>query len=170
MTHAHSTANRPSSLARRQFLTAGAASVAAATLAGRRTSAQAPAVAGNAVVVPPPGKRILLSCKLAMIPEREKNEPLAARLRRAAEAGFDGVDLDDAGKFTPEQARAAVQESGVFVHNAINHAHWKRYAHQCREAVRDGRTSQHRALSARVARCRRQRRPDRRRPCRRRHA
>ena len=26
---------------------------------------------------------------------------------------------------TPEQARDAVRQSGVFVHNAINHAHWQ---------------------------------------------
>jgi len=45
-------------------------------------------------------------------------------LRMAADAGFDGVDFDEAGGFTPEQARDAVRASGVFVHNAINHAHW----------------------------------------------
>jgi hexulose-6-phosphate isomerase len=53
-----------------------------------------------------------------------KKLPIADRLRLAAEAGFDGVDFDEAGEFTPEAARQAVQESGVFVHNAINHAHW----------------------------------------------
>ena len=42
----------------------------------------------------------------------------------AGEAGFDGVDFDRAGDFTPEQARDAVRESGVFVHDAINHDHW----------------------------------------------
>ncbi|MGK0188986.1 MAG: L-ribulose-5-phosphate 3-epimerase, partial [Verrucomicrobiales bacterium] len=29
------------------------------------------------------------------------------------------------GSYSPEEAREAVQKSGVFVHNAINHAHWK---------------------------------------------
>ena len=53
-----------------------------------------------------------------------KKLSLVERLKMAAEAGFDGVDFDEAGSFTPEQARAAVQESRVFVHNAINHAHW----------------------------------------------
>jgi hexulose-6-phosphate isomerase len=43
----------------------------------------------------------------------------------AADAGLDGVDLDEAASFTPEQAREAVRQSGVFVHNAINHAHWQ---------------------------------------------
>lgn len=50
---------------------------------------------------------------------------LVERLRMAAEAGFDGVDFDEAGAYTPDQVRAAVRESGVFVHNAINHAHWE---------------------------------------------
>jgi hexulose-6-phosphate isomerase len=52
--------------------------------------------------------------------------PLAARLLLAKEAGFDGVDLDQAALYTPAEARAAVAESGVFVHNAINHAHWQK--------------------------------------------
>jgi L-ribulose-5-phosphate 3-epimerase len=45
-------------------------------------------------------------------------------LNMAKEAGFDGVDFDEAGNFTAQQARDAVRETGVFVHNAINHAHW----------------------------------------------
>jgi hexulose-6-phosphate isomerase len=78
------------------------------------------------IVVPPQGKRILLSCKLGMIAKKidGKDLTLANRLNLAKEAGFDGVDFDEAGSFTPEQVRDAVRESGVFVHNAINHAHW----------------------------------------------
>lgn len=80
-----------------------------------------------AAVAPPAGKRILLSCKLGMIPGEAAGArlPLAARLALAKEAGFDGVDLDQAALYTPAEARAAVAESGVFVHNAINHAHWQ---------------------------------------------
>jgi hexulose-6-phosphate isomerase len=55
-----------------------------------------------------------------------KKLSLAERLGLAAEAGFDGVDFDQAGEHTLEEAYAAVQESGVFVHNAINHAHWSK--------------------------------------------
>jgi hexulose-6-phosphate isomerase len=72
--------------------------------------------------------RYLLSCKLGMITKKGSGGEelsLADRLTLAKQAGFDGVDLDEAGNFTPEQARAAVAESGVFVHNAINHAHWQ---------------------------------------------
>ena len=61
---------------------------------------------------------------------------LAQRLSLAAEAGFDGVDLDQAGGITPEQARAAVAESGVFVHNAINHAHWQQRFTSANESER----------------------------------
>jgi hexulose-6-phosphate isomerase len=62
-----------------------------------------------------------------MIARKAGDKPLslADRLSLAAEAGFDGVDLDQAGEYTPEQARDAVRQSGVFVHNAINHAHWQ---------------------------------------------
>lgn len=61
---------------------------------------------------------------------------LADRLSLAGEAGFDGVDLDEAGSFTPEQARLAVARSGVFVHNAINHAHWQQRFTSADEAER----------------------------------
>jgi hexulose-6-phosphate isomerase len=113
------------SLARRHFLVAGAGSVAAAV------SGVCPADAANTnpagFVSPPAGKRLLLACKLGMIPKEVQGRQLSVveRLRLAGEAGFDGVDFDQAGEYTPEQARDAVRESGVFVHNAINHAHWQ---------------------------------------------
>jgi len=75
--------------------------------------------------LPPMNHRYLLSCKLSMI-KGDGSASLADRLKMAADAGFDGVDFDEAGNVTPEQARAAVAESGVFVHNAINHAHWQK--------------------------------------------
>jgi len=125
---------RTQTIGRRRFLAAGAACAATTGLAaGTRVTSAAPSPQ-TGLVVPPPGKRILLSCKLTMI--KPDTEPLATRLRHAAEAGFDGVDLDDAGKFTPDEARAAVQESGVFVHNAINHAHWQQTLTSADENVR----------------------------------
>lgn len=136
MTKLRPAANRRVSFDRRTFLATGAASVAGAHVFGSAGRAQADAAEPGEIVVPPAGKRILLSCKLTMIKPQSDDEPLAARLRRAAEAGFDGVDLDEAGKFTPEQARAAVQESGVFVHNAINHDHWSKTLTNADAAVR----------------------------------
>jgi L-ribulose-5-phosphate 3-epimerase len=110
-----------SSLNRRSFLAAGAASAVAVT--GLTQAAEA----NNArIITPPAGKRILLATKLSMIAKEANGKKLsiAERLRMAGDAGFDGVDFDEAGSFTPEQARDAVRESGVFVHNAINHDHW----------------------------------------------
>ncbi len=118
-------AERHTSLSRRRFLAAGAASVAGpAAACAAATGAEAEE---TPVVRPPEGKRILLSCKLGMIPREADGKPLtlADRLRLAGEAGFDGVDFDQAGEHTPEEARDAVHRSRVFVHNAINHAHWK---------------------------------------------
>lgn len=113
-----------STLSRRSVLAIGAGAVAAVSGVGAVHAAEK---GGSDIVTPPTGKRILLSCKLGMIEKKRDGKALsiADRLRLAAEAGFDGVDFDEAGDFTPEQARDAVKESGVFVHNAINHAHWQ---------------------------------------------
>lgn len=91
-------------------------------------AAQAPqSHTGAGIVRPPAGKRILVSCKLGMIAKEQNGTPLSLveRLRLAAAAGFDGVDFDEAGSFTEQEARDAVRESGVFVHGAINHDHWQ---------------------------------------------
>lgn len=117
----------PSPVSRRAFvsstLTLGASALAVRTVGAADTPAAGPAEA----VLPPAGKRLLLSCKLGMIADKAGDRKLgvAERLQMAAEAGFDGVDFDDAGSYTPAQAREAVRASGVFVHNAINHAHWE---------------------------------------------
>ena len=110
-------------LPRRHFLAATPALAALATTA-QGADENAPAAAP---IVPRTGRRILLSCKLGMIPGEVAGTPLTLvdRLGLAKEAGFDGVDLDQAALYTPAEARAAVAESGVFVHNAINHAHWQ---------------------------------------------
>ena len=124
-------------LGRRLFLGIGAAAASAASFAG---CAHAEESAGSSakIIVPPPGKRILLSCKLGMITRNEggKNLTLVERLKLAGAAGFDGVDFDEAGAYTPEEARYAVQESGVFVHNAINHEHWGQRLTSANEAER----------------------------------
>lgn len=115
------------SFTRRGFLATGAASVAgAATIA--TDAARGAEAKATSIVRPLEGKRILLSCKLGMITRKvdDKALSLADRLSLAGEAGFDGVDLDQAAEYTPEQARDAVRQSGVFVHNAINHAHWQK--------------------------------------------
>ncbi len=64
---------------------------------------------------------LLFSCKYKMI----KGQNLESRLELSRTAGFDGVDFDDAASVTPDELRRAVETTGVFVHNVINHAHWK---------------------------------------------
>ncbi len=114
-----------SSTNRRVFMASGAVAVAAASSVGSSIQAIA-ADMPLPLVVPPAGKRILLSCKLGMIAKEEagKKLTLVERLKIAGAAGFDGVDFDEAGSFTVDQAKAAVQEARVFAHNAINHDHW----------------------------------------------
>ena len=92
----------------------------------------------SGIVRPPEGKTILLSCKLGMITREQDGKPLSLtdRLRLAGDAGFDGVDLDQAADYTPAQAREAVTQSGVFVHNAINHAHWSQRLTSSEESER----------------------------------
>jgi L-ribulose-5-phosphate 3-epimerase len=118
-----------SSVPRRNFLGMSAATLAAAAVCQGNASAVATSAAPvlDATVAPPAGKRILLSCKLGMIATEVEGKKLSLteRLKMAGQAGFDGVDFDEAGNFTVEQARAAVLESGVFCHNAINHQHWE---------------------------------------------
>ena len=113
------------SISRLSLLAMGTGAVAA-TVSGCSVVSRAANASSSAIVSPPVGKKILLSCKLGMISKEVggKKLPIADRLSLAKEAGFDGVDFDQAGEFTPEQVRIAVRESGVFVHNAINHAHW----------------------------------------------
>ncbi|XZE43846.1 sugar phosphate isomerase/epimerase family protein [Pirellulaceae bacterium SH467] len=125
----NSGASDRSGLRRRGFLGAAAAATAWVAAPGRGAAvAQGVTLAEiPKTIVPPEGKQVLLSCKLGMIAKKAggKELSLVERLRMAAEAGFDGVDFDEAGAYTVEQAKAAVWESGVFCHNAINHAHWQ---------------------------------------------
>ena len=123
---------------RRRFLATGAAALAAVSLRSGTTQA-ADAAPATGIVRPPAGKRLLLACKLGMLAQEVDGRKLTLveRLRMAGEAGFDGVDFDQAGDYTPEQARDAVRESGVFVHNAINHAHWSQRLTSAKAEERD---------------------------------
>lgn len=128
---------RSAALGRRHFLGLGAVAASSLGLANSVSAQDAkPEVAK--IIVPPNGKRILLSCKLGMIAKKEgeKTLTLTERLQLAGAAGFDGVDFDEAGAYTVEQARQAVAESGVFVHNAINHEHWGQRLTSANEAER----------------------------------
>lgn len=111
---------------RRRFLSTSAVALPlAAAMPSLHAQAGAAPAAGS-VVLPRGSRPVLLSCKMGMIARESAGKKLSIveRLKMAAEAGFDGVDYDEAGEVTPEQVRDAVRESGVFVHNAINHTHW----------------------------------------------
>jgi len=138
MTRSDSTETQNAALSRRGFLATGAAAVAAGTAITTSASAEE-TPQPKPIVRPPQGKRILLSCKLGMIANQldGKSLSLAERLSLAGQAGFDGVDLDQAAGYTPEESRQAVEESGVFVHNAINHAHWSDRLTSEDQAVRE---------------------------------
>jgi hexulose-6-phosphate isomerase len=131
-----STTGNRDQLHRRRFLSLGAASLAGSTLAA--SNARSQDTTNETVVRPPENKRLLLSCKLGMITKKLQGKALslADRLSLAGEAGFDGVDLDQAGNHTPEEARDAVRKSRVFVHNAINHAHWQQRLTSSKEEER----------------------------------
>ena len=111
---------------RRQLL-ASLAAIPSAALATRFSvaadpPATKPAIA-DACLPPPPetDRTLLFSCKYGMT----KGPTLEARLAAAREAGMDGVDFDAAASVTPEELRQAAAATGVFIHNAINHAHWQ---------------------------------------------
>jgi len=119
------------SINRRRFISALPATAVAPFVAS--TVARAEAVPASAIVLPPnPEQGILFSCKSGML---QGNTPVE-KLRLAKEAGYDGVDYDQAASVTPEQLREAVQETGMFVHNAINHDHWKMTLTSADEAKR----------------------------------
>lgn len=122
----------PSLAPRRSFLATSAAALGAAATAmwtsPNAAAQEQPQPKSTPVIAPPEGKRILLSCKLSMIKGDVDGKPISLvdRLLMAKQAGFDGVDFDEAGRFTVDEARSAVQTSGVFCHNAINHDHWNK--------------------------------------------
>jgi L-ribulose-5-phosphate 3-epimerase len=107
---------------RRDLISAGVLATATAAVArGQPAAPAAPAAAAGPLPLPPvPERGLLFSCKYGMT----KGASLEARLSAAREAGMDGVDFDDAASVTPEQLREASRSTGVFIHNAINHAHW----------------------------------------------
>ena len=127
---------KPQTISRRKLLAAGSATIVSSCAV---SAAEGDEKKASKIVRPPEGKGILLSVKLGMITKKAagKTLTLTERLQMAGEAGLDGVDFDEAGAHTEEAARKAVDESGVFVHNAINHAHWGKRLTSPNEADRD---------------------------------
>jgi len=101
---------------------------AAASRADDSAGAVAEPAAGGLPVPPRPEQGILFSCKYTMT----RGPSLAS----ARDAGMDGVDFDAAGSVTPEQLREAAAKTGIFIHGAINHGHWKQTLSSADPAVR----------------------------------
>ena len=103
---------------RRHFLTTLGGITAAGALSANAETTAAPA--GKPIPEPARISNILFSCKYGMT----KGKTIEERFESAKKAGFDGIDFDHAGKYTAEQVRNASYQTGLFVHNAINHGHW----------------------------------------------
>jgi hexulose-6-phosphate isomerase len=120
-------------LSRRLFLSAAASTAVGATLFAGEDSVPDGGGCPASVPLPPlPDHGLLFSCKYGMT----KGSSLEQRLAAAREAGMDGVDFDAAASVTPAQLRSASCATGVFIHNAINHDHWKQTLTSPDEATR----------------------------------
>jgi L-ribulose-5-phosphate 3-epimerase len=110
---------QPVRITRRDLLASTAALAAAGLAAGDPGSS----LARDIGVLDPPASSsgLWFSCKYGMT----QGDTLEQRLAAARDAGLDGVDFDAAAGVTPEQLRAAARSTGVFIHNAINHDHWR---------------------------------------------
>ncbi len=118
---------------RRDLLAATTAGLTAALPAWGQEAAAAPQPATLPLPLPPhPEQGLLFSCKYSMT----KGGTLEERLASAREAGMDGVDFDDAAAVTPEGLREAAANTGVFIHDAINHGHWQTRLSSPDEAMR----------------------------------
>ena len=128
-------------MTRRDFIRSSSAALPLVALPGAGLLAQDKAPGGQPAPVPLPrsSRPVLLSCKMGMIARDVGGKKLgiADRLRMALEAGFDGVDFDEAGGVTAAEVHDASRETGVFVHNAINHTHWGVRLTDPKQEVRD---------------------------------
>ena len=107
--------------------------LAATIAAGAALPAAADDAAAPQPALPPqPERGLLFSCKYTMT----TGASLAERLASARDAGMDGVDFDLAATVTPEGLREAAARAGVFIHDAIDHAHWQKTLTSADAAVR----------------------------------
>lgn len=104
---------------RRNFLSTTALTVGA--LSSQIHAAEPNPSRPSKVLLPKQISPILFSCKYSMT----QGKTIEERLESCKQAGFDGIDFDKAGDYSIEEIRQAAHNTGVFIHNAINHTHWK---------------------------------------------
>jgi hexulose-6-phosphate isomerase len=108
-------------LDRRTFLSATAASLWAPSL---------PAAAPPA----PRARKIKRAVKLYMV---EGNEPLADKMRRVKDLGFDGIELDSPNQFAPGEVVKAIAAAGLPVHGVVDSVHWNKPLSHADASVRE---------------------------------
>jgi len=109
-------------LSRRTFALASAASLAGTTLA--------PLSAGLAADPSPRWKKAV---KIGMV---RPGQTLLEKFQLLKELGFDGVELDSPSAVTVEEARAAMEVTGIVVPGVVDSVHWNQRLSDPREEVR----------------------------------
>ena len=102
---------------RRHFLAAAAALGAAATAGGSRASAQH---SGSPLQHSTQPRRLLKTLKIGMV---KAEGGLAEKFKVAKAAGYDGIELDSPG-FDVDEARRAIDQSGLPVDGTVCSTHW----------------------------------------------
>lgn len=108
-------------IGRRSFVgmaLAGAAGLAAAMPSERPKTARARTPEPDA-----PGLRIRTAVKIGMI---GVGETLAEKFAAAADAGFDGVELDSPGPHRHDEILEAKERTGIETHGVVLSTHWSR--------------------------------------------
>lgn len=106
---------------RRSFVGITLASAAALAAGAPHTSLSSPALRQKPAV--PPENRIRLAVKIGMI---QPGQTLTEKLTVAAEAGFEGVELDSPGPYKAEEVLAAAAATGVVIHGVVLSTHWSK--------------------------------------------
>lgn len=128
----------PPPLTRRTFLALTAAIAAAGSHAMAQTQPASNTTAATRPI------RFRKSLKYGMIQE---GATMAERFRIAREAGFDGVELDAPSNWTPAEAIAAKERTGLDIPGVVDSAHWQKPLSHADPLIRaEGRAALERAV------------------------
>jgi hexulose-6-phosphate isomerase len=108
---------------RRQFVVGAA--TAGAALAGRFIA--------RAADEKPTDKRFKKAVKIGMV---KAGDTLLEKFKLLKELGFDGVELDAPSRVTAEEAKRAIDETGLIVPGVVDSVHWKERLSDPNEGIR----------------------------------